>query len=790
MTKEIFPTTNKKFIQSIKKSVNATKGLDKQLMKATKHLNNFIKPLTKSSKLSKPFTEMKKQVDALNQAIAENDLAGFQTILLAVGATFSNASIQSQQMVRSIKQVNQSYGALTKAFQGELTIDDASLISLDMQTKSLIQSFSNVQTIIESLKNSVTIDSSSLTALIDSGKQLTAEFSLMNQNILAFNDAFMGSQSAITSFSNTLESSLLSIDSSITNLVLNSGNLGNALTNAVKNPAAEVANSKNSFDQLKESLMSLATSFDMKSMNKVSSGISLINEQVSKGTGFFSTFTQSIIENSMGMVDTISKFGSSMMETGKHSTTSAKMISDTFGGIGNVLKGSANVGLTAMGSMMQGLTSVMGVAMKAIAPTALIGVALAALTLMDEQMNGQIGNMIQVAITKGPEIITGLVQGIISALPNLIASGAQLVAGFAEAIAINLPVIIQSAIALINTLVQGVIDSLPTLIPAALLLIESLATSLLSAAPQLLVTGLNLLLALVDGLLANKDQIVATVTNIIESFTTNITNNLPMILQKGIEILVKLAEGIASVLPQLIPVAFEAIATLVRTLSENLPTILNAAVEIVGKLCEGLLKNLPQILTAGLDLIFALGSGLLQAIPEILSTAGKIVLELIGALVNSVPELTEAGKNLIQGLIDGITGMAKAVVDAVKNIATTIGDKFKNIFNIHSPSRWMRDEIGAMLPAGLAIGIERNAHVVDQPMDDLASKIVLPSLDSLDQPVDSVQKLSIQSSSTQTIQKEKQPAIFNIQLGNQQFKAFVSDISEAMGQDSTINLAF
>ncbi|MCX4168588.1 hypothetical protein ACQUEP_05585 [Enterococcus casseliflavus] len=36
----------------------------------------------------------------------------------------------------------------------------------------------------------------------------------------------------------------------------------------------------------------------------------------------------------------------------------------------------------------------------------------------------------------------------------------------------------------------------------------------------------------------------------------------------------------------------------------------------------------------------------------------------------------------------------------------------------------------------------------------------------------------------------KQSATFNIRLGNQQFSAFVDDISQARGQDSEINLAF
>ncbi|MBO0439193.1 phage tail protein [Candidatus Enterococcus ikei] len=792
MTKEILPTTNKKFIQAMNKSMKVTKSLDKQISKTTKRLNNFIKPLSKSSKLSKPFADIKKQVTALNQAITANDLASFQTALAAVGTTFSELSVQSMQMIRSLNQASKSYEFLSQAFQGNLTIDDTSLVSLDSQTKNLIQSFSNVQTTLASLKSELTIDSTSITTLIDSGKKLTAEFSLINQNMATFTGAFTSSQSVVTSFGGAMNSTLVSIDSSINNLVSIGENLGNVLANAIKEPATEVEKSKSVFESLKDRVTEMFTSFDIESIKNVYKGFGMINAQISKGTGFFSNFTQSVTGSTKGIVENISNFGASMLSVGKHSTTSAKVVSGTLGGIGNVIKGSANVGITALSSMVQGLTSVMGLALKAIAPTAFLGVLLAGFALMDQQMNGQISSMIQTAITKGPEIIKGFVQGIIDKLPDLITSGTQLVAGLAEAISVNLPVIIQSGIALLQTLIDGVIANLPSLIDSALLIIETLANSILTAAPQLLLMGLELLSALVDGLFQDPTKLIDTMTSIIDTLTNEITTSLPKIIDKGIEILVKLAEGIASVLPALIPVALQAITTLVRTLSENLPKLLDAAVEIVGKLCEGLLANLPQILAAAIQLILAIVQGIGESIPKIVIAGGKIMVKLIETVGKAIPDIKEAGKNLIRGLIDGIKGKISDLMESIKSIAGAIKDKFAGLFKIKSPSRWMRDKIGAMLPAGLAIGIERNTHIIDKPMDDLTSKVFLPSLDSIDQQVDSVQKLSTQSSSssTQTLQVEKQPATFNIKLGNQQFKAFVSDISEAMGQDSAINLAF
>ncbi|MFT8889863.1 MAG: phage tail tape measure protein [Ethanoligenens sp.] len=68
--------------------------------------------------------------------------------------------------------------------------------------------------------------------------------------------------------------------------------------------------------------------------------------------------------------------------------------------------------------------------------------------------------------------------------------------------------------------------------------------------------------------------------------------------------------------------------------------------------------------------------------------------------------LSDVGGNLLKGLWDGITNVTGWLLDKIKGLGDTIVNGFKSVFGIHSPSRLMRDEIGKMLPPGIALGFE------------------------------------------------------------------------------------
>lgn len=74
--------------------------------------------------------------------------------------------------------------------------------------------------------------------------------------------------------------------------------------------------------------------------------------------------------------------------------------------------------------------------------------------------------------------------------------------------------------------------------------------------------------------------------------------------------------------------------------------------------------------------------------------------------------LFSIGKNIIAGLIRGIGGMASSLYNKAKSIVNNVKNTFTKLFKIHSPSRWMRDEIGYNLGAGMAVGLDRSTNTV------------------------------------------------------------------------------
>lgn len=148
--------------------------------------------------------------------------------------------------------------------------------------------------------------------------------------------------------------------------------------------------------------------------------------------------------------------------------------------------------------------------------------------------------------------------------------------------------------------------------------------------------------------------------------------------------------------------------------------------EIWARIKTGIINYANQ-LWAGLGIKFDSGIAGLIAILVAFSPVGLFIRAFVavwqwfGGLRNKFKGF---GVNIIQGLKDGILGKAKAVIDAVTNVANRIKSAFTGArgMDIHSPSR-VFDKYGVFTMQGLGGGIIRMAKLPITAVSKVAEKM-------------------------------------------------------------------
>lgn len=209
----------------------------------------------------------------------------------------------------------------------------------------------------------------------------------------------------------------------------------------------------------------------------------------------------------------------------------------------------------------------------------------AAVSLVSALVQGIIDNL--PAITQAAlNIIVFLVDGLTENLPTLIDTIVQITITIAQMLTSPdfLTKLIDAAILLIVTLAQGLIDAIPQLIAAIPLIIGNLISAIVAELPSIIAMGIDLLFALIDGIIQCIPELVAAIPTLIIAFINGLVNNLDKIILAGPQIIISLITGLIGAIPELI-------ASVPRVIMAIVDTIRNYDWASIGKnIVEGL-KN-------------------------------------------------------------------------------------------------------------------------------------------------------------------------------------------------------
>lgn len=107
------------------------------------------------------------------------------------------------------------------------------------------------------------------------------------------------------------------------------------------------------------------------------------------------------------------------------------------------------------------------------------------------------------------------------------------------------------------------------------------------------------------------------------------------------------------------------------------------------------------------------------AISRLAGVLGRIRSAVWGAVAGAGSWLVQTGRNIITGLWRGISGAIGWLRSLVSNALGSIVSWAKSKLGIHSPSRVFRDQVGAMISEGIAVGITTRISSARGAMSDL-----------------------------------------------------------------------
>lgn len=173
----------------------------------------------------------------------------------------------------------------------------------------------------------------------------------------------------------------------------------------------------------------------------------------------------------------------------------------------------------------------------------------------------------------------------------------------------------------------------------------------------------------------------------------------------------------------------DALLGIVKGLEDEIPALENAsemtAQEIVDTLKSELQIQSPSRVTRSIGAFVSEGlqSGMGSKLTAVSQKAIDLAKSIVSGLKSKLTEMSGIGANMVEGVESGIQSKKSWIGSKISSFASGLVSSFKKAFNIQSPSRIMRDQIGAMLAEGIGVGIEENADAAISPMEKLKDEL-------------------------------------------------------------------
>lgn len=345
--------------------------------------------------------------------------------------------------------------------------------------------------------------------------------------------------------------------------------------------------------------------------------------------------------------------------------------------------------------------------------------------------------------TKVGEILESLVDKMAEGLPKVLDFAVEVITSLVSGLMKALPKVAKELPKVVFKLVEFMLTALPSILDMAFKIIVSLAEGIAAALPTLIPAAIKTVMQIVKVLIENLPLVWNAAMEIIKGLTAGILDALPILLGELPPLVVELVNTILDMIPVIIDCGTELLSALVDNSDLILDTWANALPDMILGLVNALINNAPKIAEAGYRMLVALVDKAPQLIETYLQAMKTMWTKLISNIIEQAPEwarkgkellesvfskwkdifsrvgstLKTYGKQMIEGLWNGMKNAKDWLWNKVRSMLSSLTEKIKSFFGIHSPSKLFEDEIGENLAKGIGVGFKAEMTDVTKTMN-------------------------------------------------------------------------
>lgn len=349
----------------------------------------------------------------------------------------------------------------------------------------------------------------------------------------------------------------------------------------------------------------------------------------------------------------------------------------------------------------------------------------------------------------------------------------------------------------IETVTMTIWDGIKNFISLEIQGIQTVIQSVMTIIQTIWQTAWNVIETVVQTIWSIISTTVSTAINAVAGVIRAVTDAIKGDWSGAWNEIENVASTIWNGITSIVSTAINGVRSIISSVMNGISSVWSSAWNGIKSITSGAMSMVRSVVSSGMSAMRGVVSSMMSAVQSAFvsgwNAARNATANGISRAVSAARSMTgamvSAGRDFVMGFVNGIEGAIWRAASAAARMASAAMHAAKAWFNIGSPSKVMRDQVGKWVPAGLAVGIEQNTDLVENAAKRMA-EAAMPDIHMTDMQQRINGALSHGASFGGTVDHElnvvQQPAYINLSLGGSSYTTFVSDISREQGSQASL----